>query len=203
LKSRLDRQEATIRQLQNDNKEFGEYQRTLLEKEKRKNADLLAELEVRRATAINDGDGQAFTQIDREIQQVRRDMDVPPPRPNGQDLDPLAQAWLLNNDWYNTNTKLQIFADGLSEQIAQQGYSGPAYYSELTRRVREEFPEEFQNKRKAHANTVEQGGELDTENPLPRTYDNLPPDAKAACDRFVKGGFTTKEDYVANYEWDE
>jgi hypothetical protein len=31
------------------------------------------------------------------------------------------------------------------------------------------------------------------------TYDNLPADAKAACDDFVKQGFMKREDYVKQY----
>ena len=201
LKSRLDRQDQQIRQLQTDNKQFGEHQKNLLNKEKSKNASLLSELEVRRATAVNDGDGAAFTQIDREIQQVREDIRQPEPT-NGQDIDPLGQAWLLNNDWYNTNQKLQTYADGLAEQIIHQGYTGPAYYTELSRRVKESFPGEFENKRQV-TQSVETGGTLETEGVSAHTYESLPPDAKAACDRFVSSGLTTKEDYVGTYEWDD
>jgi len=202
LKSRLKRQEAEIQQLQRSTKEFKDYQKTLLDKEKARNAQLLSELEAKRAAAITDADGAEFTRLDREIAGLRRDREEPQ-QANGADLDPLAQAWLLNNEWYNTNQKLQTYADGLAEQIVNQGYSGPAYYTELSRRVKEQFPEEFRNKRQAQPNTVEAGGELDTKNVKAHTYDNLPPDAKAACDRFVNSGFTTKEEYVATYDWDE
>jgi hypothetical protein len=91
----------------------------------------------------------------------------------------------------------------LAEQIINQGYTGPAYYTELTRRVKEDHPEEFQNPRKAQAQPVETGGELDTKDATAHTYENLDPEAKAACDRFVAGGFTTQEEYVANFDWDE
>jgi hypothetical protein len=202
LKSRLDRQEQEIRQLQNDNKQFGEYQKSLRDKDRARSAERIAELESQLAQAVNDGDGQQFTKLNREMQQVRDDMQVPVPT-NGQDIDPLGQAWLLNNDWYNTNSKLQIYADGLAEQIINQGYTGPAYYTELSRRVKEGFPEEFQNKRQAQTNTVETGGTLETVDTSTHTYENLPPDAKAACDRFVESGLTTKEDYVATYEWED
>jgi hypothetical protein len=109
----------------------------------------------------------------------------------------------LNNEWYQTNEKLATYADGVAEQVINSGYTGPAYYTELTRRVKDAFPEEFQNKRQAQANTVESGGELETQgSEVPHTWENLPADAKKACDDFVKGGFTTREDYLANYEWD-
>jgi hypothetical protein len=175
-----------------------------LAKEKSRNAELLAKLEAQRATAITDADGAEFTRVDRQIQQVRDDLNAPDPRSNGgNQLDPLQQAFLLNNEWYQTNEKLATYADGVAEQVINSGYTGPAYYTELTRRVKDAFPEEFQNKRQAQANTVESGGELETQgSEVPHTWENLPADAKKACDDFVKGGFTTREDYLANYEWD-
>ena len=35
-----------------------------------------------------------------------------------------------------------------------------------------------------------------------KSYNNLPSDAKSACDKFVKQGLMTKEQYVAEYSWD-
>ena len=104
FKEKNARLEARVQRLEIDNKQFGEYQKNLLTKEKSRNADLLAELEGRRATAITDGDGAEFTRLDREIQQTRDD--IRQPVTNGQDIDPLGQAWLLNNDWYNTNQSI-------------------------------------------------------------------------------------------------
>ncbi len=204
MKSRLDRQDSQIRKLQDDNKAYGEYQNALLAKEKSRNAELLAKLETQRATAITDADGAEFTRVDREIQQVREDLNAPDPRSNGgQQLDPLQQAFLLNNEWYQTNEKLATYADGVAEQVINSGYTGPAYYTELTRRVKDAFPEEFQNKRQVQANAVESGGELETKgSELPHTWENLPADAKKACDDFVKGGFTSREEYLENYEWE-
>jgi len=203
LKSRLDRQDQQIQKLQSDNKAFGEYQKNLRDKDKAKNATLLAELEALRATAITEADGAEYTRVDREIQQVRADLDTPDPQVNGEtELNVLAQAWLLNNSWYNTNNKLQTYADGLAEKVEAEGYNGQAYFTELTRRVQEAFPEEFSNKRQTQANAVETGGELETVDSTAHTYENLDPESKAACDRFVASGLTTKEDYVANFEWE-
>jgi hypothetical protein len=203
LKSRLDRQDALIHKLQDDNKQFGEYQKQLLEKEKAKSQHKIAELEARLAQAVNDSDGQEFTRLNRELQKERDNLSQEPPGNGEAPIDPLAQAWLLNNDWYNTNQKLQTYADGLAEQIIGSGYTGAAYYQELTRRVKEAFPDDFSNRRQSGANTVEQGGEIETgTEDRPRTYADLPADAKAACDRFVSSGLTTQEDYVKNYEWE-
>ena len=35
-----------------------------------------------------------------------------------------------------------------------------------------------------------------------KSYENLPSEAKAACDKFVKQGLMTREEYVKEFEWE-
>jgi len=199
LKSRLDRQDSQIKQLQNANKEFGEYQKNLREKDNAKSSVRLAELEAQLAASVSEGDGQAFAKTDREIQELRSGM-APPPPSSGE--NPLAQAWLMNNEWYNSNQKLKVYADGLSEAVEREGYTGQAYFSEITRRVQADFPEEFENKNQTKPNGVESGGEIQTVDSKAHTYENLDTESKAACDRYVKNGLTTVEEYLENIDWE-
>ena len=210
LKSKNERLEGRVQVLESANqahalanKEFGNYKDGQLAKEKRKSADLLAQLETQRATAITDADGAEFTRLDREIQQVRQDLDPPSAPSNGGGQNPLYDAWLLNNEWYNTDPVLRTFADGLDPQVASEGYTGPAYYLEITRRAKEAFPDKFENKRRSGAPSVEKGGELETKpDSAAHIYENLPPEAKSACNKFVASGHTTKESYCENFDWD-
>ena len=124
LKSRVDKQDSIIKQLQDSNKKFGEYQSGLLAKEKQKSADLLVQLESERAVAINDGDGQAFTRLDKEIAQTRKELDAPDPNVvDASQWNQMAQSWVADNQWYNTNNKLNVYADGLGEKLQAQGFS--------------------------------------------------------------------------------
>ena len=211
LKSKNTRLEDRIQILESSNqamlaanKDFGAYKDGQLAKEKEKNADLLAELEVRKATAITESDGPEVVRLDREIDGVRNDLREPAPQPNnGPDV--IGSAWLMNNDWYNTDRTLRVYADDISEEIVQSGFVGgsPAYYTELTRIVKEDFPEEFDSKRKA--STVEAGGILDNKSKpdsKAHVYENLDAEGKAACDRYIKSGHSTKESYCASYDWD-
>lgn len=203
LESRIQVLESSNQAMLAANKDFGAYKDGQLAKEKRKSADLLAELETRRATAINDADGTEFTRVDREIQQVRDDLSAPAPTEQNREPDVIGQAWLLNNDWYNTNQKLRTYADAVSDEIVNSGYVGgsPAYYSQLSKRVKDDFPEEFESKRKAP--TVETGGILEVKSDSnSKTYDNLPSEDKAHCDRFIAAGHTTKESFCASYDWE-
>lgn len=198
LKSRVDRQQQEIENLKQSNKEFGELQKKIQTKLKADNEALLAQLEAKRAEAIDAGDGQTFTQLDKQIRQVEKDL-----QPETQVSNPLADQWLADNEWYNTNFKLQTFADGLADRIVSQGYTGKAYFNELTRQVKEAFPDEFENPNKKKANTVESGGEKTKKDSKAQSYDNLPKYAQEACDRFVKAGLTTQEDYVKTFEWEK
>jgi len=188
-----------VASLESSNKEFGEQQRKLLDKEKRKNADLLRELENKRSEAITNGDGAEFTRLDREIDSVKGDLVETPS--NG--LDQMATQWLTENQWYNTNQNMRFYADGIAEQVSNGGYRGPAYYKELTRLMREEYPQEFENPNQSKSNSVEQGSQIETQTSKDaHTYDNLPKDAKASCDKWVANGLMSKKDYVSAYEWD-
>lgn len=198
LKSKVDRLEQRLTAAERANKEFGEYTKKQLKNEKQKSAERVAELETKLAQAITDGDGTEYTRLNREI---KKEQDNTPQEV--QEPDRLAQEWLADNQWYNNDADLQIYADGLADRVVQEGYQGKAYFNELTERVKSRFPEKFESPRKNKASSVEGGGEIDVTDSKAHTYENLPADAQAAADRFDANGLMTKEDYVKNYEWEE
>ncbi len=194
-----------IAKLESANKEFGEYKDAQLARSEARNKDLLNELSLRRDKEAAADDLAAFSKTTYEMEQVRENLNVAPPRPTngGNEPNPLYDAWLINNDWYNTDPKLRAIADGIEGKIGQSGYSGQAYYDEVTRQVKAMSPDSFGNKKRSGTTEVELGGELETKPASDaHVYDNLPPDAKAACDKFIASGHTTKESYCATYEWD-
>jgi len=197
--ARNKRLEERVNQLEQANQKFGEYHKATLARQERQAKETIAELEVKLEQAINDGDGQEFTRVNREIDSIKAEA---PPPDDQQAWANMAQSWAVDNQWYNTNPKLQAYADGISDQLRAKGYNGQAYFSELTNNVKETFPEEFKNPKREAANAVESGGTVSTTNSKAQTYDNLPDDAKRACDDFVSQGFVTQEDYVKTYEWE-
>lgn len=198
LKSKNNRLENRIATLEKSNIEFGEYHKQTLASQKQQNAERVAALEGQLAQAVTDGDGEKFQKTRNEIESLKP---VPIQDSSQDSWNQLSQDWTNDNKWYSENRKLGAYADGISDQIRSEGYSGKAYFSEITKRVREDFPEEFDNPNKSKAGAVEAGGPV-TEVSKAKTYESLPADAKAACDGFVKDGFMTKEDYVKNYEFE-
>jgi len=202
LKSKNAKLEDRINRLEQTNKKFGEHFTQTIEAQRKKSAETIRDLEAKVAQAITDGDGQEYTRASREIESIKSE--TPVQTDDAGSWSELSQGWVRENPWYNESRKLGRFADGIAEELVAQGYRGEAYFSELTKQVKAEFPEDFKNPNRESANSVEAGGQRVTKDSKEHTYANLPADAKAACKDFIKSGiFANKEDYVNTYEWED
>ena len=184
LKSRLDRQDTQIKSLQESNRQFGEYHKKTLAEQKQKNAERVSELQAKLAQAVTDGDGQEFQRTNHEISKLQEE-GQPQPENYQREWDRLSDQWVTDNAWYGEKPKLKRYADGLADELRAQGFDGPAYFAEISKRVREDFPEEFSNPNRDKPNGLESGGQLSTDSKA-QSFDNLPPDAKAAFKVFEK-----------------
>lgn len=198
MKSKVERLESKIDELSKGNADFQKYHQQTLEKEKKKSQERIAQLESERAEAITEGDGTRFTKVDKELTELRSES-----KEEMQKLNPLAEKWVEENAWYNSNQKLSAFADGIAEKVIAEGYTGKAYFNELTRRTKETFPEEFKNPARSNASSVETDTERQTDDPKPKSWGSLPKADQEQCLKFVKNipGFT-KEQFLTEYDWD-
>jgi hypothetical protein len=198
LKGKIGRLEERIDSLTETNAEFKKYTDAQIKREQEKNQSLIRDLEKAKAQAITDGDGAAAVQAEKDIQALESQE-----LPSNNGYNELAQNWAAENKWYATNEKLGAFADGIADRIISEGYQGQAYFNELTRRTKDAFPEEFENPNRQRANTVEDvGGKGGSSKE--HTWANLPAADKAVANRFISDmpGFT-KEQFLAQYEWEE
>jgi hypothetical protein len=158
-------------------------------------ADLDAELEAA-ATAGNAADVKAITQ---EIVDLQVGVAAKPGEAEG---NPDFAAWQEENDWYAKDKSLAAAFDALCRDVFEDGYTKPkAGLKEATARLKAEFPDKFakaENPNRRLPGTVEGGSA--PRRPGGKTYSDLPPEAKAMCDDFVKRvpGFT-KDRYVKDY----
>lgn len=196
LKSKVDRLEQRVEQLLASNQKVNEMTQRTLEKEKKEKQKLVKQLEEVRKQAVTDGDGEAFDRADKQLEDLKTD------HIETQGIDPLAKNWLEHNTWYETNDKLAAFADGIADRLVAQGYTGQAYFDELTKRTMDTFPEDFGNKNRKKPSSVD-GGTPPVENSSKRTFESLPKEAKDAFAQFKRDipGFT-KEQYLESYEWE-
>lgn len=181
--------------------DFQKFQEQALSKANKERQDAIAELETLRAKAITDGDGQTFTQTDAKLQALRAEP-VPKTREAPKE-SPEVTAWKSENKWYMSDSELTGIADGLADVVAREnpGLKGKAFLDKLTERVKIVVPHKFENPRRQEQLTSE-GNRKGSQKS--KGYDDLPADAKKACDNFVKTikGFS-KEQYLSQYSWEQ
>lgn len=193
--------------------EFKKFQKESYERKAQDFQAQIVALKEARAQAISDGDGQKVNALDdqidvakdaaKEAKESAKDdgrMDVDPP----SSVDPTLQSWLDKNEWFGKEQRLTKMTNALGETLRSErpDLQGQSFLDELDKVLREEFPEKFGKKKTAPAGRVESGagtGRATSSNA--KSYDNLPEEAKKACDKFVKQKLMTKEQYVEDYDW--
>lgn len=199
-KSKIERLESRLAEKDKAFGEFKEFMETARERDRKEAEKRIRDLEAQRAEAISEGDGQRFTKLDNEINDLRESSREKPQ--STSDVNAMAQEWQSNNNWYGSDDDMTIYADGISSRVASEGYTGQSYFNELSRRVRDRFPEKFQNPNREMPSTVEEPGSQGSVSQS-RTFKDLPADAQAQYERFKRQmPDFTKEQYVAQYDWD-
>ena len=196
-------------------KEFREYQKQQFEKKTKDLEGQLEQLKQAKRDAITQGDGDRAIAIDDAMddlkeQRLEAKEDLKAAEEKAKEVpqftqDPVLNTWMEKNDWFGKDSRMTGVANGLGVSLRQENpnLNGQAFLDKLDSELQEMFPEKFGKKRTP--NPME-GSPNGTARPSvssgKKTYNNLPPEAKAACDKFVKQGLMTKEAYVAEYDWE-
>jgi len=196
-------------------KEFREFQKQQFE---RKTKDLevqLEQLKQAKREAITQGDGDRAIAIDDAMddlkeQRIEAKEELKAAEAKTKEVqpvttDPVLNSWMEKNDWFGPDKRMTTVANALGIEIRREfpNLNGQPFLDKLDQELREAMPEKFG--KKSVPNPME-GSPNGTARPSvssgKKTYTNLPPEAKAACDKFVKQGLMTKEAYVAEYDWE-
>ena len=94
------------------------------------------------------------------IQKARAEQEVQQPQqeqtpqkqqaPKVEDLDPKLQTWMQSNTWFGSDMVMTGAAQGLHQQlVGSEGFDPTSddYYAEIDKRMRDSFPNKFQDKR--------------------------------------------------------
>jgi len=163
------------------------------------------DLKAKQREAVETGDTAAFEAAEREIDELTKS---PPPEPKKtketpQGPPPEFDDFLEANPWYTSDPELTEYADFIGTRMMNSGIRKPLdkVYADIAKQVKARFPEKFENPKRSTAQAVEGAGS--PPKAKGRGYNDLPSDAKAQCDRFVKEipGFS-KEEYMKHYQWD-
>ena len=173
----------------------------------------LTELEAKRDSAIETADVAGARRAQSEIDQLNKDA-ATAPKPVVQQtesapaLDPVIQTWITENDWFNKSPSLRAYSTEVFGELERTypGKSKSELLAETKQKTMERFPDKFGiNTRRDEASAVSTPGSVtQPRRKAGRTYDDLPPEAKKACDKFVKQiPKYTREQYVKDYDWND
>lgn len=165
------------------------------------------DLKAQQRKAVEEGDTEAFDRVEQEIGDLTKEATpkVEKEKPKPED-DPVFQAWKADNSWYGNDIGLTVFANQSAEIIGSRANApapGKPFFDAVTEAVKKEYPEKFENPNRRKAPAVEGAGEGKSKK-AGKTYADLPPEAKRACDDFVSQQvdgkpLLTKEEYVKDY----
>ena len=213
LLKKLEDSQREIAEVKKVAKEFEKFQKEQAERKVDALKKELAELREQKKTAISAGDGETVVAIDEQIDALKeeqREAQKPAPKeqekqPAAQTLDPIVTDWMAENTWFTTDTKYTRIADAIGMEINQKypELNGKKFFEKLDEELAEVLPEKYK-KQSARTSPVESGSSSSSRpgKPQKHSYANLPADAKEACNRFVKQGLMTQEEYVAEYAWE-
>jgi len=111
-----------------------------------------AQKQITKLTVQAERAAQAKSAQEKKIEQAKAQPQVQPqaqqpaaPPPP----DPKAQAWAERNDWFGNDSAMTYAAFGIHKELVEQDGIDPKtdeYYTELDKRMSEEFPHKFSDK---------------------------------------------------------
>jgi hypothetical protein len=195
---------AEVKQVLTDFREFATRgEQRAYEKAKR-------ELEEKRDVAVAHADTETFKATQKEIDELDKSVQPKKPvaeaveRPRIDPPDPAITSWIADNAWYTTDAELMEFAKAQDQFLikTKPGLSVAERLEAVKNRTQKEFPDKFSNPRREQASSVAEPGSQTPRRKTGKTYDDLPAEAKIACDKFVKQIPNYKrEDYLKDYDW--
>lgn len=163
--------------------------------------DLIGEQQKLRSEAISAADGDAVLEAEGKIAELQSES------AQLQTPDPAVTQWVDDNEWYTADPVLRDLADGMSIRLRAENpaLEGRAHLDELSKRVKDAMPDKFKNPNRDNAPPVTPPQRTPQSNG--KTFDDLPTESKEAFADFremfkAMGKDYTKEQYLANYEWE-
>ncbi len=198
-------QEA-IEALKKDNEEIA----------KQRVKDIKKELLSKLKQAKTDGDVDAEVELTDELTEVNAALKEPPkkeekkteakPEPKAVEEDPALTEWKSENPWFGRDSRRTSLAIGIAQELREQDPEGKKWVGKkFFDKVAEEMAEMLGEK-EAPLSRVSSGtsSSRHTGTKKTRGYDDLPAEAKAACDKqsskFAgKAGFKDEAAYRTYY----
>ncbi len=198
LRERVRKQASDIASMHRDMTDLKEFHK---DNRQREYGRAVKEIEGRQRKTVEEGDTEAYDALQDERRELATDY-----QPPAQKENPLYTEWKSEQgEWFEKNPEMTDYANSVSDFIAKQEpnlVGKKEFLDKVSSEVRGRFKSYFENVNRDNPSTVEDGGRTHRKTSA-KSYANLPDEARAACDRFVRNGQITKEQYVEDYEWGE
>jgi len=204
IQKTLQQRDHDVQEMRETLNEFREFHNASMVQAKK---TVIDELRKEKVIAIEQGDGEKVLELEDKIEQVKEAAATKPATENKtpNENDKEFYGWLKDNQWYITDQELARASVefGAIAQLEDQDLRGRKFLDLVTEKVKEAFPEKFENPARKESKT---GNSSDGRNPSTskkkKTYNDLPQEGKIQCDKFVKQGLMTQEQYVSQIDWD-
>lgn len=194
LRQRLDQREREYQE------KIGRLERVSDAVIQRTREDALRQIEAAKREAVELGDTDAYDRVAREetklFDRFRREDEAAKPQPAKQEEDqpqvtllPETQAWIASNPWFESNKAMHNVALGFYEEASERYTNEKDKLTYVDQRLASVYPDRFADRAAKPASNMPslEGG---TRSPSggKNQADQLPPEARAAAERFIKRG---------------
>ena len=155
-------------------------------------------LQKQKKEALEAGDAQEVVNIDERIDSTKEEMNQLKQEitqvADEQAVHPVFQSWLEKNKWYERNSEMRDFADGVgfSYKNANPHLSPQEVLKYVEEKVARAYPDRFANPKKTAPNAVESGvGPRKTNSAF-----ELSAEERRVMNRLVSSGVLTEAQYI-------
>lgn len=196
LQATSKRQAREIDELKQSVKQFAEFSSRA---EARGREQAMAALKAQRAEAIAAGDGATFDKADEALEELKSQA-AASRQAKAPEVSPDYAAWERNNAWVKTDSTMLAYAEAHGEylQRTRKDLTYPELLEQVSIAVKKEFPEKFENPRRAAAPAVESGAPAARKGG--KTFADMPAEARAACERMARNGYGDKPKEAAEFK---
>lgn len=206
MKAEIQAIKADNEQVKKDAKEAIKFMHDGLDREyKVKEAALKAE----KAEAISAGDGAKAMQIDEALEtlkaeksqakeEAKKEVTLDTPQ-----IHPDWKKWVADNSWFNDDKRLNRLAKTIGFDMAEDDSSleGTKLWDAVKSELMAMYPEKFPEERERPG--AQRGGKTTGPQTKAKTYENLPDDAKAKCDKYVKNGWSKNREQYCKFYYEQ
>jgi len=162
------------------------------------------DLKKEQRNAAEEADADKVEAIQEKIDKLPKP-ETPKDEDKAPSITPEFIDWNAENDWYKSNKQMTAYADMLGEQYANDyDHTTPAGRKSFLKRIEKDVKKVFKD------NFGEQRSNFpDVETPSSGTtskkgkdFKSLPPEAKAAAEKFIKEGLFKDKDQYAKKFWE-